>query len=166
MSVPPDKLPGLGSIFTTVARVFSQTGTNVRDNAKQQGPDAKFSMGLQFAESMTALPSLLSKGFGRANLVISLGQGGYDLAQGMSQGNHGRTGSGVTSLGFAALGLVSPPTALMTGATYAFVNLVAPDTTQRMNEKVGQATSHGLGQVKEYLNKPAPPYMDDIMKKL
>lgn len=162
MSVPSDKLPGMLSVGLQTLRTFTQTGTNVRDNAPKPGLDAKLSMGLQFTESATALPGLLSKGFAKVNMAASVVQGSQDLYQGIQQKDTSRTGSGMVTIGLVAVGVISGPVALATGTAYGVVSFVAPDKAKAMHEQIGRATHQAFDMAKtefarqssNFTNKP------------
>lgn len=154
MSVPPDKMPGLLHVTFQTARLFSQTGANVRDNVRNPGYDAKLSMGLQFVDSATSLPGMVSKFFGRVNLFTSGLQGGYDLVQGLRHNDTARMGSGMATFGLMGMTVFGAPVALASAATYGVANLVAPEKTRAMHEQIGRATQAVAENVKQEMAKP------------
>ena len=140
-------------------RMFSQTGTNVRDNASKPGLDSKLSMGLQFTESATALPGMLSKGFAKINMAASVVQGSHDLYQGIQQKDTSRTGSGMVTIGLVAVGVVSGPVALATGTAYGVVSLVAPDKAKVMHEQIGRATHQAVDMAKAEFTRQSSKFI-------
>lgn len=154
MSVPPDKLPSMLSIGMQSLRNFAQMGSSVRDNVKTPSLDSSVSMGLQFTESATSLPAMLSKGFAKINTATSVVQGGHDLVQGFRRDDTARTGSGMLSMGMVAVGVFSTPLALGTGTLYGVASFVAPDKTKAMQQEIGRATHQFVNHVKAEMSKP------------